>query len=109
MRSHQAKVGIEPALTALQAAALPLCHLAILRAGNGAQTRDLNLGKVALYQLSYSRFGRKLLVPRAGIEPARGHPHWILNPACLPVSPPRQRVEFLIQRLSLAPTDSPTE
>ena len=51
----KAKVGIEPALTALQAAALPLCHLAILRAGNGAQTRDLNLGKVALYQLSYSR------------------------------------------------------
>ena len=26
--TNQAKVGIEPALTALQAAALPLCHLA---------------------------------------------------------------------------------
>lgn len=26
-----------------------------LGAGNGAQTRDLHLGKVALYQLSYSR------------------------------------------------------
>ena len=51
----KAKVGIEPALTALQAAALPLCHLARIGAGNGAQTRDLNLGKVALYQLSYSR------------------------------------------------------
>ena len=51
----EAKVGIEPALTALQAAALPLCHLAKFGAGNGAQTRDLNLGKVALYQLSYSR------------------------------------------------------
>gem|GEM_PF-952675 len=25
-------------------------------AGNEARTRDLNLGKVALYQLSYSRF-----------------------------------------------------
>ena len=25
------------------------------RAGNGTRTRDLNLGKVALYQLSYSR------------------------------------------------------
>ncbi len=24
-------------------------------AGNGSRTRDLNLGKVALYQLSYSR------------------------------------------------------
>ena len=26
-------------------------------AGNEARTRDLNLGKVALYQLSYSRLG----------------------------------------------------
>ena len=30
-------------------------------AGNEVRTRDLNLGKVALYQLSYSRFeGRQL-------------------------------------------------
>ena len=28
-----------------------------LRAENGARTRDLNLGKVALYQLSYFRNG----------------------------------------------------
>ena len=28
-------------------------------AGNEARTRDLNLGKVALYQLSYSRLGRQ--------------------------------------------------
>ena len=28
-------------------------------ARNGFRTRDLNLGKVALYQLSYSRSGRK--------------------------------------------------
>jgi hypothetical protein len=27
-------------------------------AGNEARTRDLNLGKVALYQLSYSRAGK---------------------------------------------------
>lgn len=27
------------------------------RAGNGTRTRDINLGKVALYQLSYSRNG----------------------------------------------------
>jgi hypothetical protein len=26
-----------------------------IRAGNGTRTRDINLGKVALYQLSYSR------------------------------------------------------
>ena len=29
------------------------------RAGNGIRTRDINLGKVALYQLSYSRVGVK--------------------------------------------------
>ncbi len=28
-------------------------------------------------------------VPGAGLEPARGCPHWILSPARLPVSPPR--------------------
>ena len=72
----EARTGIEPVYTALQAAASPLCHLAggsvRLRAGgsfvqcrdraeNGAgnqvRTGDLNLGKVALYQLSYARFG----------------------------------------------------
>ena len=29
-------------------------------AGNESRTRDLNLGKVALYQLSYSRIGETL-------------------------------------------------
>jgi hypothetical protein len=29
-------------------------------AGNEARTRDLNLGKVALYQLSYSRVSLRL-------------------------------------------------
>ena len=31
-----------------------------VRAGNGTRTRDPNLGKVVLYQLSYSRVARKL-------------------------------------------------
>ena len=35
-------------------------------AGNESRTRDLNLGKVALYQLSYSR---NVLEARLGIEP----------------------------------------
>jgi hypothetical protein len=30
-------------------------HFRGFRAGNGTRTRDINLGKVALYQLSYSR------------------------------------------------------
>ena len=35
----------------------PTSHLPhpVLRAGNGTRTRDPNLGKVVLYQLSYSR------------------------------------------------------
>jgi hypothetical protein len=32
--------------------------LKVVGAGNEARTRDLNLGKVALYQLSYSRTGK---------------------------------------------------
>ena len=35
-------------------------------AGDESRTRDLNLGKVALYQLSYSRIG---LEARTGVEP----------------------------------------
>ena len=39
------------------------CKLLIFRAENGTRTRDLNLGKVALYQLSYFR---KIYLPRPG-------------------------------------------
>ena len=38
----------------LQTSALPLGY-GTTRAGNRARTGDLNLGKVALYQLSYAR------------------------------------------------------
>ena len=44
-------------------------------AGNESRTRDLNLGKVALYQLSYSRLAArqntepKMLARSAGFEP----------------------------------------
>jgi hypothetical protein len=40
-----------------------------LRAGNGTRTRDPNLGKVVLYQLSYSRG----LILRAGRRLASAH------------------------------------
>ena len=33
------------------------------RAGNGTRTRDPNLGKVVLYQLSYSRRAVRILAP----------------------------------------------
>ncbi len=53
----KAATGFEPVITILQTVALAtwLCRLTKYGAGNGARTRDLNLGKVALYQLSYSR------------------------------------------------------
>ena len=65
MGDLEAKPGFEPGVKALQASALPLGHFAEkgpLRtvrkcngADNGARTRDPNLGKVVLYQLSHVR------------------------------------------------------
>src|SRR3954447_16024657 len=42
-----------------------------VRAGNGTRTRDPNLGKVVLYQLSYSRETVRILVPD---QPRRNDP-----------------------------------
>ena len=59
----EATSGFEPEIKALQASALPLGHVAVYAkgrtcrpsvihgAGYGVRTRDLNLGKVARYQL----------------------------------------------------------
>ena len=60
--------GFEPVYTALQAAASPLgqptvlasipenvCCDSVLRADDEIRTRDIHLGKVVLYQLSYVR------------------------------------------------------
>jgi hypothetical protein len=51
----EATPGFEPGIKVLQTSALPLGYVACSGAGNGTRTRDINLGKVALYQLSYSR------------------------------------------------------
>ncbi len=59
----EAGPGVEPRWTDLQSAAWPLCQPAIqtillferVGASNEVRTRDLDLGKVALYQLSYTR------------------------------------------------------
>ena len=66
---REAPPGFEPGIKDLQSSALPLGHGAgnargadswrcrppITRAGNRTRTGDPNLGKVVLYQLSYSR------------------------------------------------------
>ena len=66
----EAKPGFEPGVKALQASALPLGHFAVIKkadsrtgrrkhgAGYGVRTRDLNLGKVARYQLRQARVAR---------------------------------------------------
>ena len=50
-------MGIEPTYPAWKAGALPLSYTRILsrKAVDVTRTRDLHLGKVALYQLSYYR------------------------------------------------------
>ena len=46
-------------------------HSLAIRAENETRTRDPNLGKVMLYQLSYFRNKMAInLVPRTGLEPA---------------------------------------
>jgi hypothetical protein len=46
-----------------------LALLSIFGAGNEARTRDLNLGKVALYQLSYSRIVKTSIIHRqSGVQ-----------------------------------------
>jgi hypothetical protein len=40
-------------------------HSYFFGAGDGARTRYLHLGKVALYQMSYTR----IMVPPVGVEP----------------------------------------
>ena len=53
-----------PATQNGSAEALPCANLDVTtvtsRAGNGTRTRDPNLGKVVLYQLSYSRVPRSI-------------------------------------------------
>ena len=67
------ETGFEPVYTALQAVASPLGHSTTekaglpnpLRADDRVRTGDLNLGKVALYQLSYVRIAPGFDVPGA--------------------------------------------
>ena len=70
------------------------------RAENGTRTRDPNLGKVVLYQLSYFRKNWKtqyLQVKRRRLELPRRNWHYPLKVARLPIPPPLQQVNILKQ------------
>ena len=73
-----------------------------LGAANETRTRDLNLGKVALYQLSYCRtlFG----VKRRRLELPRHNCHYPLKVARLPI-PPSLRIlrNYQVPRTGLEP------
>ena len=72
----EVETGFEPVYTALQAVASPLGHSTTekagppnpLRADDRVRTGDLNLGKVALYQLSYVRIAPAVSCPAAREE-----------------------------------------
>ena len=70
------------------------------RAENETRTRDPNLGKVMLYQLSYFRLSLCLLdlvVPRAGLEPARARCPRDFKSLVSTIPPPRHRSKNLSQ------------
>ena len=60
-----------------------------MRAENEARTRDPNLGKVVLYQLSYFRIIKdSTYVKRRRLELPRHDWHYPLKVARLPIPPP---------------------
>jgi hypothetical protein len=66
--------GIEPVTSSLpRKRSTPELHRPKKRAGNETRTRDPNLGRVVLYQLSYSRLIIKTSVGRGGFEPPKSY------------------------------------
>ena len=63
-------------------AAAAAFQISLFGAENETRTRDPDLGKVVLYQLSYFRIA--FLVLRVGLEPTRPCGQGILSPSCLP-------------------------
>ena len=59
------------------------------RAEDGTRTRDPNLGKVMLYQLSYFRKTclLKLVYSKRDLNPHSRNGQRILSPSCLPIPP----------------------
>ena len=65
--------GFEPVTSSLpRKRSTPELHrLKIFRAGDRVRTGDIQLGRLTLYQLSYSRIIKLSIVGRAGFEPAK--------------------------------------
>ncbi len=64
-------MGIEPMTSSLpRKRSTPELHRLKNRAGNEVRTRDLQLGRLTLYRLSYSRF----FVGGGGFEPPKAKP-----------------------------------
>ena len=100
-------MGFEPMMRVLQTLALPLGHVAMpikklislavsvgQRAGDGARTHDLLLGKEAFYQWNYTRMLISLPV-------LPGSRFWILTQAILKVNAPGR--QFGLVRSSFVP------
>ena len=66
------------------------------RAENGTRTRDPNLGKVVLYQLSYFRLLQLQEVKRRRLELPRHNCHYPLKVARLPIPPPLQHLDAIL-------------
>ena len=79
------------------------CDKTLRRAGNGVRTRDPQLGRLMLYQLSYSRtrFGS---VGRGGFEPPKATPADLQSAPFgrLGISPKRNLRKLKLDRLELA-------
>ena len=86
-------------------------HNLIIGAGGGARSRNLCLGKAALFQLSYTR----ILVETTGFEPVsacsqnkclpiRPHPHYTITAFSLVFTGRRTESRTRMSRLSVGPT-----
>lgn len=67
-------------------------------AGNEARTRDLNLGKVALYQLSYSRAARDRILSPGQRKSRQDRDFFALGMA---------RFSFINRKISMSDADFP--
>ena len=81
------RVALARRLCVCASSLLPVYPSSLARAGNGTRTRDPNLGKVVLYQLSYSRAPQNLTAQWAGIYhpasalPVRPSDRWSTRPS----------------------------